>query len=158
LANVRRTSPSSSPRVSNAEAPADLFASRARLLTAGDDAHRRVVRDLHDGAQQSLVQVIMTLQLVEHALQDGDKAAKALVGEALDQAQQANTELRELAHGILPAVLAHLGLAAGALALVSRLRVPVKVDLQVERWFGLLTDQLIRRGVHKSVVALEEGP
>jgi len=120
--------------VSNAEARADLFASRARLLTASDDARRRVVRDLHDGAQQGLVQVITTLQLVEHLLQDGDKAAKALVGEARDQAEQANAELRELAHGILPAVLAHGGLAAGVRALVSRLRVPVKVDVPRDRF------------------------
>jgi GAF domain-containing protein len=49
--------------VSNAEARADLVGSRARLLTAGDDARRRVVRDLHDGAQQRLVHTIVTLKL-----------------------------------------------------------------------------------------------
>ena len=120
--------------VSNAEARGELLASRARLLTASDDARRRVVRDLHDGVQQSLVQVIITLRLVEHVLEEGDKAAKALVGEALDQADQANAELRELAHGILPAVLARGGLAAGVSALVSRLRVPVDVDVPRDRF------------------------
>ncbi|HEY0447832.1 GAF domain-containing protein [Actinophytocola sp.] len=120
--------------VSNAEAQTDLLASRARLLTASDDASRRVVRDLHDGAQQSLVQVIMTLRLIEHTLAEGDEAAKALVGEALDQAEQANGELRELAHGILPAVLARGGLSAGVSALVSRLRVPVEVAVPRDRF------------------------
>jgi signal transduction histidine kinase len=120
--------------VSNAEARADLLASRARVLTAGDDARRRVVRDLHDGVQQSLVQVIITLKVVEHALEEGDQAAEALVGEALDQAELANTELRELAHGILPPVLARGGLSAGVKALVSRLRVPVDVDVPRDRF------------------------
>ena len=120
--------------VSNGEARADLLASRARMLTAGDDARRRVVRDLHDGAQQSLVQAILTLRLIEHALEEDDKAATALVGEALDQAEHANAELRELAHGILPGALAHGGLAAGVRALVSRLRVPVNVDVPCDRF------------------------
>jgi len=84
--------------------------------------------------QQSLVQVIITLKLIEHALEKGDKAAKGLAGEALDQAEQANGELRELAHGILPAVLAHGGLAAGVRVLVSRVRVPVKVDVPRDRF------------------------
>ena len=111
--------------VANAEARAELLASRARLLTAGDDARRRVVRDLHDGAQQRLVQVIITLTLIERALEEGDTTAKALVGEARDQAEQANAELRELAHGILPAALAHGGLAArraGASVAAARAR------------------------------------
>jgi signal transduction histidine kinase len=120
--------------VSNAEARGDLLASRARLLTAGDDARRRVVRDLHDGAQQSLVQAILTLKLIEHALEEGDKAVNVLVGEALDQAEHANAELRELAHGILPGALAHGGLASGVRALVSRLRLPVKVDVPRDRF------------------------
>jgi signal transduction histidine kinase len=120
--------------VANAEVRADLLASRARLLTAGDDARRRVVRDLHDGAQQSLVQVIFTLRSIEYALEEGDKAAKVLVGEALDQVEQANAELRELAHGILPAVLADGGLAAGVRTLVSRLPVPVTVSVLRDRF------------------------
>jgi signal transduction histidine kinase len=120
--------------VSNAEAQADLLASRARLLTAGDDARRRVVRDLHDGAQQSLVQVFLTLKLIELAVEEGDKAAGLLVGEALDQAEHANAELRELAHGILPGVLAEGGLAAGVRSLVSRMRVPVTVAVPRDRF------------------------
>jgi signal transduction histidine kinase len=119
--------------IANAEARADVLASRTRLLTAGDDARRRVVRDLHDGAQQRLVHTIITLKLAQRAYERDHEAAAGLVGEALGEAQQANAELRELAHGILPSVLARGGLAAGVDALVSRLRVPVEVAVPAER-------------------------
>ena len=119
--------------VSNAEARRALVASRARLLAAGDDARRRVVRDLHDGAQQSLVRTIMTLKVAEQVLGEGDEEARALVGEAIGEAEEANVELRELAQGVLPPVLAHGGLAAAVNALVSRMRVPVSVDVSRDR-------------------------
>ena len=118
--------------VSNAEARADLVASRARLLTEGDEARRRVVRDLHDGAQQSLVTAILTLKGAHE--QEDHERARALLGEALDHAEQANAELRELAHGILPAALARGGLAAGVKALVRRLHMPVSVDVPSGRF------------------------
>jgi signal transduction histidine kinase len=121
--------------VANAEAQAGLVASRARLVTAADDARRRVVRDLHDGAQQRLVHAIITLKLARRAHASGDEeGAKTLVGEALDETEDANAELRELAHGILPSVLARGGLAAGVDALVTRVHVPVSVDLPKERF------------------------
>jgi len=91
--------------IANADSRDLLISSRARLLTAGDEARRRVVRDLHDGAQQRLVHTIVTLKLARRAFRDDDGAAESLLGEALDQAEQSNRELRELAHGILPAVL-----------------------------------------------------
>jgi signal transduction histidine kinase len=121
--------------VANAEAQAGLVASRARLVTAAYDARRRVVRDLHDGAQQRLVHAIITLKLARRAHEGGDEeGAGTLVGEALDGAEQANTELRELAHGILPSVLARGGLAAGVDALVTRAHVPVDVDVPKQRF------------------------
>ena len=121
--------------VSNAEAQAALIASRARLLAAGDDARRRVVRDLHDGAQQRLVHTIISLKLARRAQEKGEgDAATTLVGEALDEAEQANSELRELAHGMLPSVLTSGGVAAGVEMLVSRMRVPVSVDVTEERF------------------------
>jgi signal transduction histidine kinase len=119
--------------IANADGRAQLVASRARLITAGDDARRRLVRDLHDGAQQSLVHTIVTLKLAQRAAQDDGESADALVVEALDQAEQANAELRELVHGILPTLLARGGLRAGVDALVSRARVPVDVDVTDER-------------------------
>jgi signal transduction histidine kinase len=120
--------------IANADSREQLLASRARLLAAGDEARRRVVRDLHDGAQQRLVHAVVTLKLAHRALQDNDAEAESLVGEALDTVQQGNEELRELAHGILPGVLTHGGLRAAVNAIVKRLDVPTHVVIADERF------------------------
>jgi len=120
--------------IANADSRAELTASRARVLAADDDARRRVVRDLHDGAQQRLVHTIVMLKLATQALREGDDAAESLVLEALAQAEEAKAELRELAHGILPWVLTSGGLRAGVDALVSRIGLPVTVDVSGERF------------------------
>ena len=119
--------------IANADGRTQLIASRARLLTAGDDARRRVVRDLHDGAQQRLVHTIIALKLARRAQQNDDDSADEFMADALEQAEQANEELRELAHGILPPVLASGGLQPAVKVLVSRLRVPVEVAVPGER-------------------------
>jgi PAS domain S-box-containing protein len=111
-----------------------LTASGARLLTASDDARRRVVRDLHDGAQQRLVHTIVTLKLAQRSLRGGDADTESLLAEALEHAERGNAELRELAHGILPAVLTRGGLRAGIDAVVARLDLPVRVDVPVRRF------------------------
>jgi signal transduction histidine kinase len=118
--------------VSNAEASAELVASRARIVTAADEARRRLVRDLHDGAQQHLVNTIVTLKLADQQL-PGDNGAAPLVAEALAHAEQGNADLRELAHGVLPAALTRGGLRAGVDALVTRFSIPVSVDVLAER-------------------------
>jgi signal transduction histidine kinase len=120
--------------IANADSREQLMASRVRVLTAADEARRRVVRDLHDGAQQRLVHAIVTLKLAKRALREVGGEAESLVGEALDQAQQGNAELRELAHGILPAVLTRGGLRAGVDAVVQRLALPIGVDVPAERF------------------------
>jgi signal transduction histidine kinase len=79
------------------------------------------------------VHTVVTLKLAQRALQNEEEAAPALVTEALDHAQQATVELRELAHGILPGVLTHGGLRAGVGALASRMPVPVEIDVSVGR-------------------------
>jgi signal transduction histidine kinase len=119
--------------IANADSRDQLTASRARLLTAGDEARRRVVRDLHDGAQQRLVQTSITLGLARWALGQGDEQAEALVAEAAECAKQANQELRELAHGILPADLASAGLRGAVDSIVERLDLPVTVDIPEDR-------------------------
>jgi PAS domain S-box-containing protein len=119
--------------IANADSRDQLISSRARVLTAGDEARRRVVRDLHDGAQQRLVHTIVKLKLARRAFRDEDGKAESLLSEALEQVEQGNRELRELAHGILPAVLTRGGLRAGVDAVVTRLNVPVRVDVPAER-------------------------
>jgi signal transduction histidine kinase len=119
--------------IANADGRDELAASRARVLTTADETRRRIQRDLHDGAQQRLVHTVITLQLARRALAEGDRPARALVEEALAHAEDANAELRELAHGILPAALRHGGLRGGTDTLISRLRLPVSVDVTAER-------------------------
>jgi signal transduction histidine kinase len=118
--------------IANAESRTELTASRARLAAAGDDA-RRIQRDLHDGAQQRLASTVIALKLAQRELGDATEPAVELVDEALGHAEGATAELRELAHGILPAALSRGGLRAGIAALVSRVRLPVSVDVTAER-------------------------
>jgi len=107
----------------------ELRASRARIVTAADAARRRIERDLHDGAQQSLVLASLTLQRARS--QAEGTAAEPLLDAASAQLQQGLKELRDLAHGIHPAVLSERGLAAALEALASR--APVPVDLRAPR-------------------------
>jgi GAF domain-containing protein len=119
--------------IANAESRAALTASSARIVAAADESRRRIERDLHDGAQQRLVHAVIVLKLALRTLAHGDANSEKLVAEALQHAEQANAELRELAHGILPAALTRGGLHAAVEALVSRFSLPVSVDMAVER-------------------------
>ncbi|MEA2197925.1 MAG: hypothetical protein QOJ25_1976 [Solirubrobacteraceae bacterium] len=119
--------------VANAESAAELAASRRRIVTAADEARRRIERDLHDGAQQRLVHSMIVLKLALGALKTGDEQVGDLVAEALQNAEQAHSELRELAHGILPAGLTRGGLRTATKALQSRLSLPLRVDVSKER-------------------------
>jgi PAS domain S-box-containing protein len=119
--------------IANAESRDQLAASRARVLAAGDEAYRRVVRDLHDGAQQRLVHTILTIKLAQQALDKDRTDAETLIAQALDTAERATGELRELARGILPSELTRRGLRAGVEAFASRADLPVDVDVSSER-------------------------
>jgi GAF domain-containing protein len=116
--------------VSNATMRAELAASRARIVAAADRERRRVVRDLHDGAQQRLVHTIITLKLAQRA---DHEQAMALVADARQHAELANTELRDLAHGILPSVLTRGGVGAAVEGLSSRTSIPVEIDVSAGR-------------------------
>jgi PAS domain S-box-containing protein len=121
--------------IGNAEARAELTASRARIVTSADETRRQIVRDLHDGAQSRLVQTMITLDLTRHAQEQGDVAqAQQLLDEALDHAKGANGELRDLVQGILPSGLARWGLASAVSELIDRLRVPVTADVAPDRF------------------------
>jgi PAS domain S-box-containing protein len=119
--------------ISNIETRAELARSRARIVAATDEERRRMVRDLHDGAQQRLVHTVITLKLARRALQNAERGAGGFVGEALDHAERAMSELRELTHGILPSVLTRGGLRAGVDELASRMPLPVRNGVSVGR-------------------------
>lgn len=118
------------PVIDDSRARDELTASLARMAASADRARRRIVRDLRDGTQQRVVNTIITLKLAGQAHDHGDEeAVRDLLDQALDQAEHADAELRELVHGILPGVLARCGLAAGVEELVSSMRMPVHLDL-----------------------------
>ena len=120
--------------IANADSREQLVASRARIVTAAAEERGRVVRDLHDGAQQHLVHALVTLKLARAALTKSDTDAGKLLDDALQQAEDANLELRELARGIVPGALRRGGLRAGAEAIVSRMPLPVRLDVTEERF------------------------
>ena len=99
----------------------------ARILAAADDERRRIERDLHDGAQQRLVALNVLLGVVETKLEKDPAAAGPLVARAREEATEAVKELRELARGIHPALLADRGLIAALEALAAR--APFKVEI-----------------------------
>jgi PAS domain S-box-containing protein len=109
----------------------ELRASRIRIVQAADAARKKIERDLHDGAQQRLVLVSLTLRRAQSVAED--TPAAPLVAEAHDQLQQGLAELRELAHGIHPAVLGERGLAAALEGLVARAPVPVELEVAPDR-------------------------
>jgi signal transduction histidine kinase len=116
---------------------AHLQASRARGVDAAEAERRRIERDLHDGAQQRLVAVAMSLGRAKNRLDQDPEAAKALIDEAHADAKLAVAELRDLARGIYPAVLGDRGLDAALSSLAAK--APVPVDVRVEP--ALSTDQ-----------------
>ena len=118
--------------VANAETGAELAASRRRIVTAADEARREIERDLHDGAQQRLVHAIIMLKLAQRAFREEDGNAESLVGEALEQAERAIDDMRELARGIHPRILSSGGLGPALETLARRSPVPATVVTQTD--------------------------
>ncbi len=108
----------------------DLRASRQRLVTAADQARRRIERNLHDGAQQQLVALRISLGLARQLVASSPKEAAELLAQTEDQAAEALQELRELAHGIYPPLLADLGLSAALEAQARKAALPVTIMRQ----------------------------
>jgi signal transduction histidine kinase len=106
----------------------ELEASRARIVAATDDARRRLERDLHDGAQQRLVSLSLTLRLAQTRLHKDPDEAERLLEASREELAQALEELRELARGIHPAVLTDRGLEAALETLAARAPLPVEID------------------------------
>lgn len=109
---------------------AEVEASRARIVDAGDRALRRVERNLHDGAQQRLVALSLVLRLASRAAV-GDAALAELLADATRELDDALGELRDLARGIHPAILDDAGLVAALETLAERPGVPVELNLDV---------------------------
>jgi len=106
----------------------ELEASRQRIVAAGDAARRKLERNLHDGAQQRLVSLSLSLRLAQNQVAKSPARAEELLEASREELMQALEELRELARGIHPAVLTDRGLEAALEALAGRAALPVEID------------------------------
>jgi signal transduction histidine kinase len=120
----------------SAEAREQLDASRRRILEAGLHERRRLERNLHDGAQQRLVSLALQLRLAEGVLARDPEAAREVLAGARGELDLAMRELRELAHGLHPAVLTERGLAAALESLAGSAPLPVEVSGATEERLG----------------------
>jgi len=109
----------------------DMARSRSRTISVADRERRRLERDLHDGAQQRLVSLAMTLGLAQQKLASNPEQGARLVKEAHEEAKRALQDLRDLARGLHPAVLTDHGLDAALPALAARCPIATRVDVAV---------------------------
>jgi signal transduction histidine kinase len=119
--------------ISNAETRAELTASRARIVTAGDQVRRRVERDLHDGAQQRIVSLGLEVRAVEASLPEEQQQLRDKLSHIVDGLSGVSVELQEISRGIHPAILSKGGLGPAIKMLARRSAVPVELDLNVDR-------------------------
>ncbi|ODR05358.1 histidine kinase [Mycobacterium sherrisii] len=118
--------------IANAEARAALGASRARIVTAADQARRRIERDLHDGAQQRLISLTLQLRSIEAEIPSELGCVKHKIADAVAGLVEASNDLRELARGIHPAILSRGGLGPALKVLARRSTVPVTLALDLQ--------------------------
>jgi signal transduction histidine kinase len=119
--------------VASAQAREDLQSSRARLVKTGDEERRKLERNLHDGAQQRLVSLALTLRLARTKLESDPASLESILAGAAKELDLALEELRELARGLHPAALTEQGLAPAVRTLGERLPIEVVVDDLDER-------------------------
>jgi signal transduction histidine kinase len=110
----------------------ELAASRARIVAAGDEARRRIERDLHDGTQQRLVSLVLDLRAAEAAAPPELPELRAQLARVADGMAGALDDLREISRGIHPAILSEGGLGPALKALARRSIVPVELDVHVQ--------------------------
>jgi signal transduction histidine kinase len=144
------------PVLRNVRLIEDLRTSRQRLVATQDEERRRLERNLHDGAQQSLVAFALMLRLMQSTLaSEGDGVAR-IVDRVADELGLAIQELRDLARGIYPAILADRGLGAALSSLAERSTVPVELDdrlgrrlpADIERALYFITAELLASLAH----------
>jgi signal transduction histidine kinase len=109
----------------------ELRASRARMVEAGLAERRRLERDLHDGAQQRLVSLVLGLRMIEKRLDEDPASARRLLEMAGSELEAALRELRDVARGTHPAVLSDCGLDAALETLASRTPLPVELEATI---------------------------
>jgi signal transduction histidine kinase len=119
--------------IANAESRAELMASRTRLVAAADETRRRIERDLHDGTQQRLVAVGLELRAAQALVPAQFGELEEALARAAEELASMFDELREISHGIHPAILSEGGLQPALAAVRRRSVLPVELDLHVER-------------------------
>jgi signal transduction histidine kinase len=119
--------------IANAETRAELTASRARIVTAGDQARRRFERDLHDGAQQRVVSLGLELRALEASITPEQQDLRDRLSHVVAGLAGVSTELQEISRGIHPAMLSKSGVGPAIKTLARRSAVPVALELDVDR-------------------------
>jgi PAS domain S-box-containing protein len=117
--------------VSNATARSELIASRARIVVAGDEARRRIERNLHDGTQQRLVAIGLDVQTVRDSISADQHEAQSGLERITRDLEAVLEDVRELSHGLHPALLSQTGLGPSLRALARSSPIPVKLDVSV---------------------------
>ena len=151
--------------------PGALHAAQRRVIEAGDEARRQVSHDLHDGAQQDLVTVVINLQLALQKWEAAPEDARALVSSAMDHAKLSVQGLRQLVDGIHPPILTARGLGAAVEAFAGRLPLAVRLrelpsrrfdsGLEVALYFLVaeaLTNCVKHASASRATVRFEETP
>jgi signal transduction histidine kinase len=117
--------------IANTQSRAELSASRARIIAAADETRRRLERDLHDGIQQRLVSLALKAQMIQQMTPRPAGKIRRELSLLADGLFAALGELREISHGIHPALLSEAGLGPALEALARRSAVPVELDLNL---------------------------
>jgi signal transduction histidine kinase len=114
----------------------EVSARRSAAVEGAEAERRRIERDLHDGAQQRLVALGMTIGMAKEKLDSDPESAKLLLNEAHAEAKSAMAELRSIARGIHPAVLDDRGLDAALSAIAARAPIPVSINIDLPERVG----------------------
>jgi signal transduction histidine kinase len=117
--------------IANAQSRAEVTISRARIVTASDETRRRIERDLHDGAQQRLVSLALRLRSAASTAPPECEDCRAEINDVASGLVGVLDELREISHGIHPAILSQTGLRSALRALGRRSAIPVDIDVRI---------------------------
>jgi GAF domain-containing protein len=116
--------------IANADSRDQLAASRARIVATADEARRHIERDLHDGTQQRLVALSLTLRVAQSTVPADLPELQDRIGQVADELTGTIDELREIARGIHPAILSEGGLGPALRTLARRAAIPVELDIR----------------------------